>query len=93
MAVTIYIPTPLRPYIDNQDEVSIDQAGAIKDIINSLVNQSDQLKKHLLDDQGELRKFVNVYLNDDDIRDLDGPASEVKDGDVISIVPSIAGGL
>ena len=92
MAVKIQIPTPLRPYVNNQDEVSVEGNGSVKNIIDSLVNDNDQLKKNLLDNEGTLRKFVNVYLNYEDIRDLNGPDSEVKDGDVISIVPSIAGG-
>ena len=92
MAVKINIPTPLRPYVNNQDEVSVEGNGSVKNIIDTLVNENDQLKKNLLDNEGTLRKFVNVYLNDEDIRDLNGPDSEVKDGDVISIVPSIAGG-
>ena len=92
MAVKIHIPTPLRPYVNNQDEVSVEGNGSVKNIIDTLVNDNDQLKKNLLDNEGTLRKFVNVYLNDEDIRDLNGPDSEVKDGDVIFIVPSIAGG-
>lgn len=93
MSVTIHIPTPLRHYINGQDEVILDQSGSIQDVLKSLADQSDDLKKHLYDDKGELRKFVNIYLNDEDIRDLDGNSSQVKDGDEISIIPSIAGGL
>jgi len=92
MAISIHIPTPLRPFCDQQDVVSIERAGTVQSVFNDLTDTYTGLKKHLYDDKGDLRKFVNIYLNEEDIRYQDGPSSAVKDGDVISIVPSIAGG-
>lgn len=92
MPINIHIPTPLRPFCDQQDVVAIESPGTIQTVFDSLTDSYPGLKKHLYDDKGELRKFVNIYLNDEDIRYQDGPDSPVNDNDVISIVPSIAGG-
>ncbi|MCB1326346.1 MAG: MoaD/ThiS family protein [Spirochaetales bacterium] len=92
MAITIHIPTPLRPFVGNRDEVSIDQEGTIGAILKDLASANDGLGKHLFNAEGQLRNFVNVYVNDEDIRYQSGPDTAVKSGDVVSIVPSIAGG-
>lgn len=92
MAVTIHIPTPLRPYVGGKDEVNVEKTGTVADILSSLTEGNSELKKHLYDESGKLRKFVNIYVNDEDIRYGNGNNTAVKSGDTISIVPSIAGG-
>ena len=91
MAINVRVPTPLRRFTAGKDEVAA--AGAsIRAVIEDLEHRHPGLKERLLDDKGELRRFVNIYLNGDDIRFLDQLNSKVKDGDDISIVPAIAGG-
>ena len=92
MAITVHIPTPLRPFVGNQDELSIEKEGSIQEILEQLTHNNADLKKHLFNAEGEVRNFVNVYLNEEDIRYQKGAATPVKNGDVVSIVPSIAGG-
>ena len=87
----IHIPTPLRQYVGKQ--AAVDVPGAtVGEAMNSLVERHPELRKHLYTEEGKLRAFVNVYLNDEDIRYLQKEATALKDGDNISIVPSIAGG-
>jgi len=87
----IHIPTPLRQYVGKQ--ASVDVSGAtVGEAMNALVAQHPDLRKHLYTDEGKLRAFVNLYLNDEDIRYLQKEATALKDSDDISIVPSIAGG-
>ena len=87
----ILIPTPLAQYAGGLREV--EAAGAsVAEVLASLTSQHADLKKHLFNDEGKLRSFINVYLNDEDIRYLSKEATEVASGDTISIVPSIAGG-
>jgi MoaD family protein len=91
MPVKVMIPTPLRPYAGKQDSVQL-QAATVGEALSALTGQFGDLKKHLFSDDGRLRSFVNVYVNDEDIRYMQKDATPVKDGDVVSIVPSIAGG-
>src|SRR5688572_32997569 len=91
MAYRVLIPTPLRPYTDQQDTVEVEGA-TIGELLASLTARYGDLRKHLYSDEGKLRSFVNVYLNDDDIRYLEKENTRLKDGDVLSIVPSVAGG-
>jgi len=91
MTVTVRIPTPLRKLTGGADEVSIDGA-TIGAMIDNLEAAHAGLKERLCDENGEIRRFVNVYLNDEDVRFLKGRDTELKDGDEISIVPAIAGG-
>lgn len=91
MAVQIHIPTPLRPYAENQNSVSAEGA-TIDEALTSLISQFPGIKTHLFADDGTLRSFVNVYLNDEDIRYLEKGSTSIKDGDEITIVPSVAGG-
>ena len=87
----IHIPTPLRQYAGKQ--ASVDVHGAtVGEAMNALVAQHPELRKHLYTDDGKLRAFVNLYVNDEDIRYLEKEATALKEGDNISIVPSIAGG-
>ncbi len=90
MSVTVRIPTPLRTLTGGEESVSI--AGSnVGEVINNLESAHPGMKERLVDDKG-VRRFVNLYLGDEDIRFLDGLATEVKDGDELSIVPAIAGG-
>src|SRR5688572_18575702 len=91
MAYRVLIPTPLRPYTDQQDAVEVD-GTTVGELLASLTARYGDLRKHLYSEEGKLRSFVNVYLNDDDIRYLDREATALKPGDVVSIVPSVAGG-
>ena len=91
MPVNVRIPTPLRELTKDKDAVQATGA-TIQDIIDSLEKQYPGLKEWLCDERGELRRFVNVYLNDEDIRFAQGKGTPVKDGDEISVIPAIAGG-
>jgi len=87
----VHIPTPLRQYVGKQAAVEV-QGATVGEAMDSLVSLHPDLRKHLYTDEGKLRAFVNLYVNDEDIRYLQKEATELKDGDNISIVPSIAGG-
>jgi molybdopterin converting factor small subunit len=87
----ILIPTPLRPYAEKQTAIEI-HGNTVGEALGNLTSRYGDLRKHLYTDEGKLRAFVNVYLNDEDVRYLQKEATAVKDSDSISIVPSIAGG-
>src|SRR5258708_10384511 len=87
----VLIPTPLRKYAGKQDSVELEGA-TVGEVLQSLTSQYADLRGHLHTDEGKLRSFVNVYVNDDDIRYREKDATPLKNGDVVSIVPSIAGG-
>jgi molybdopterin converting factor small subunit len=87
----ILIPTPLRQYTDKKDSLELG-GGTVGEILGALTAQHPDLKRHLFNDEGKLRSFVNVYVNDEDIRYLSKDGTAVKESDVITIVPSIAGG-
>jgi molybdopterin converting factor small subunit len=87
----ILIPTPLRQYAGKKDAVEV-PAKTVGDALASLTSQYSDLRRHLYTDDGKLRAFVNLYLNDEDIRYLQKESTPVRDGDTLSIVPSIAGG-
>lgn len=87
----VHIPTPLRQYAGKQSAVDV-KATSVADALSDLVAQHPELRRHLYTEDGKLRAFVNVYLNDEDIRYLQKEATLVGEGDTISIVPSIAGG-
>lgn len=91
MAHRILIPTPLRPFADRQDVVEID-GGTVGDVLQGLVSKYGDLRRHLYNDDGRLRSFVNVYVNDEDVRYLEGMDTPVEDGDVVAILPAVAGG-
>ena len=91
MAVKVRVPTPLRRFTAGVDEVTA-EGDSIKAVLDDLNRSHPGILERLLDEKGELRRFVNVYLNGDDIRFLNQLSSKVKDGDDISIVPAIAGG-
>jgi len=91
MGVKVIIPTALRAYAGRQNSVEC-EAATVGEALARLAGQYEELRKHLYTDQGQIRSFVNVYLNDEDIRYLEKEKTPIKDGDTISIVPSIAGG-
>ena len=91
MSNNVLIPTPLRPYAGKQDVVEVD-GKTVGELLANLTSQYADLRKHLYTEEGRLRSFVNVYVNDDDIRYLDREQTPLKPGDTISIVPSVAGG-
>src|ERR1700742_2820769 len=91
MAVKVMIPTPLRVYTGKRDSTEV-SATTVGEALTGLTTQFGDLRKHLFTEDGKLRSFVNVYVNDEDIRYLEKEATPAKDGDTISIVPSIAGG-
>ena len=91
MAVKVLIPTPLRQFTGKQSSIECN-AATVGEALGNLTGTFSELKKHLFTDEGKIRSFVNVYVNDEDIRFLDKENTRTKDGDTISIVPSIAGG-
>ncbi len=91
MAITVRIPTPLRRLTQNLAEVEI-EGDNIHAIIENLDSDYPGMKERLCDEDGNIRRFVNIYLNDEDIRFLDGKETSVSDGAEISIIPAIAGG-
>jgi adenylyltransferase/sulfurtransferase len=91
MPNTIHIPTPLRPFTDKKESVEV-SGGTVGELLADLTHRYEGLRRHLYTDEGRLRNFVNVYLNDEDIRYLQREQTPVKPGDSLSIVPSVAGG-
>jgi adenylyltransferase/sulfurtransferase len=91
MAVRVLIPTPLRPYTGQQSSLHVD-GRTVGEVIRHLTSEHTDLKPHLYRDDGRLRTFVNLYVNDEDIRDLAGENTAVSETDTVSIVPSVAGG-
>ena len=89
--MTILIPTALRPVAGGKEQVAF-AGGTVGEVLGQLTGEYAELKKHLYNDSGQLRSFVNVYLNDEDIRYLQKDATPVATGDTVTIVPSIAGG-
>ena len=91
MAVKVLIPTALQKFTNNQATINCD-GGNIIELIDSLEANCPGIKKSLCDDKGEPRRFLNLYVNSEDIRFLDGSKTVLKDGDEVSIVPAVAGG-
>ncbi|HXJ91791.1 MAG TPA: MoaD/ThiS family protein [Terriglobia bacterium] len=92
MAVKVMIPTPLRQYAGKQDSIEL-EAKTVGEALAGLTSQYSELRRHLYNDDGKIRSFVNIYLNDEDIRYLSKEQTPLNDRDVLSIVPSIAGGM
>ena len=88
---TIHIPTPLRPYVDKQESVEV-AGGTVREALANLTSTHGDLRKHLYNDEGKLRSFVNIYLNDEDIRYLQKEDTALQASDALSIIPSVAGG-
>ena len=91
MPVKVRVPTPLRKYTQGADEVSA-QGASVKAIVEDLEKNYPGIKERLCDESGKIRRFVNDYVNGDDIRFLQNLETNLKEGDAISIVPAIAGG-
>jgi len=91
MAVKIMIPTPLRQYVGKKDQVEV-EAKTVAEALSRLTGEYSELRRHLYNPEGKLRSFVNVYLGDEDIRFLQREQTPLKEDDVLTIVPSIAGG-
>ncbi len=92
MPVKVRIPTPLMKLTNNQSELSA-EGGTIADMLNNLESQYAGIKERICEENGTPRRFINIYLNEEDIRFLDGEKTKIKDGDEVSIIPAIAGGL
>jgi MoaD family protein len=88
---TIHIPTPLRPYVDKHESVEV-PGTTVREALANLTATYGDLRKHLYNDEGKLRSFVNIYLNDEDIRYLQSLETPLKEGDVVYILPALAGG-
>jgi MoaD family protein len=91
MPIKVLIPTPLRPYAGKKSVVEV-SAQTVGEALTDLIAQHPDLRKHLFAEDGKLRSFVNVYVNDEDVRYLNKDATPVKETDTVSIVPSVAGG-
>jgi len=91
MPVTIEIPTAFRRFTDGTPRVDC-SAATVADALNELTSRFPDLSRHVRDDQGQIRQFLNVYLNEEDIRFLGGESCSLKEGDRVLLVPSIAGG-
>jgi molybdopterin synthase sulfur carrier subunit len=91
MAVTIRIPTPLRRLTKDQDVVTA-EGGSVEALIGELESSFPGMRERLCDESGELRRFVNIYVNGEDVRFLQGLGTPIKDRDEVSIVPAVAGG-
>lgn len=89
---TVIIPTPLRKFTNNTAKININ-ASTIEETVNELTLNFPDLKKHLLDEKGQIRSFINIFVGDSDIRDLQQEKTSVKNDTLISIVPAIAGGI
>ena len=92
MAVTVRIPAPLRKVTNDKDRVEVD-AENLADMVQAMEEQYPGIKERLLDETGELRHFVNIYVNGEDVQFLDGLETAISESDEVSIVPAVAGGL
>ncbi|HLJ65856.1 MAG TPA: ubiquitin-like small modifier protein 1 [Chloroflexota bacterium] len=92
MAVTVRLPGTLRQWVDGQKAVTLDTAGSVGDTIQALCRSYPQVAERVLDGDGQPRRFVNVYVNGDDIRLLQGTDTPVRDGDELILAPAVAGG-
>ena len=91
MAVTVKIPTQLRSVTRNEAEAQVNEAGTVGEVLDGLYDRFDGLRDRIAED-GDLRRFVNVYVGGEDIRFLDGLDTAVEDGDEVTILPAVAGG-
>ena len=92
MTVMVEMPSALRQFADNQDELDSDGKN-VEEVLADLCSRFPELKQNLYEEEGSIRNFINIYVNDEDIRYVDGMQTGLKDGDRIQIVPSIAGGF
>ena len=92
MAVKVLIPSTLRALTNNETTITLETSGTVADCLNALEAQYPGIGERLRDEEGEIRRFVNIYVNGDDVRFLEGSATALKPGDELSIVPAMAGG-
>ncbi len=92
MPITVRIPTPLRKLTNEQDIVTANESGTLAQLIDALERDFPGLKERLCDETGELRRFVNIYVNGEDVRFLSGLQTAIASGTEVSIVPAVAGG-
>ncbi len=92
MPITVRIPTPLRKLTNELDTIVADESGTLAQLIDTIEGQYPGLKERLCDETGELRRFVNVYVNGEDVRFLSGLQTSLESGAEVSIVPAVAGG-
>ena len=92
MSIVIRIPTPLRKLTGGEESVTVDGCGNLAQAVDALESAHPGLKERLCDESGELRRFVNVYVNNEDVRFISGLQTSLKPGDEVSIVPAVAGG-
>ena len=91
MSVLVRIPTPLQKFVNDKSEVQA-EGSTVREVVASLADQKEDFKARLLDDNGELRRFVNIFVNEEDVRFLQTLDTPLKDGDEVSIIASMAGG-
>lgn len=91
MSITVGIPAPLQRLAKNQQEVEV-QGGNIKELIENLEKKFPGIKERICDEKGKVRRFINIYVNGEDVRFLQQDETPLKDGDEVSIIPAIAGG-
>ncbi len=91
MAIKVLIPSVLRPFVENQQAVTI-EAGTVDELLEKLLSRYETLRHQVLSEEGGLRGFINVYVNDKDIRYLDKYKTRLEEGDIVTIVPAISGG-
>ncbi len=91
MSITVRVPTPLRRITNGQDKVAV-EGSTLDEVISSLDAQFPGIRERICDDQGDIRNFVNIYVNGEDVRFLDGLGTTTSAGDELSIVPAVAGG-
>ena len=89
--VSVRIPTPLRKLSGDRDQLEI-EASTVSALIEELESECPGIKNRLCEESGDVRRFINLYVNDEDIRFLDGVETKLNDGDIVSIIPAIAGG-
>jgi sulfur-carrier protein len=92
MSVTVRVPTILRPLTGGEAEVAVEDAGTLQAVLDGLEAAHPGIRTRVLDDDGKLRRFVNVYVNDDDVRFASGLDTPTPDGASVSIIPAVAGG-
>jgi len=91
VSVSVRVPTILRPYTQGASEVSV-EGSTLSEVLDSLDTSYPGIKSRVLDDSGELRRFVNIYVDNDDVRFTEGLQTSIKDGGQVSIIPAVAGG-
>lgn len=92
MSVTVRVPTILRSYTGGESEVAVDGAATLAELLDKLEANHPGIRARVLDDDGKLRRFVNLYVGDDDVRFVEGLATPTPDGVTVSIIPAVAGG-